>query len=486
MEKAPGDRYQSAADLLIDLRGSGARAAKAAKPPAKKAKIDSIAVLPFTNRTGDAQLDYLSDGIAEGVLHQLSRVGDLRVLARSTTFRYRDAGDPVAVGAELKVRAVLTGEVSMRRGGVAVSAELIDVKNGSHLWGGSYPDAQAQSVEETIAREATASLDARAVVRTQQRTVDDEAYRLYLRGRHSLNKWTAESLRSAIRAFEQAIDREPSFALGFAGLADAHIVSELQSESVTVGSLAKARAAARRALQIDDSIAEAHTSLAVADFKEWNWDTAERGFQRAITLNPNYEAAYYWYCMYLVTRGRIGEALEKIEKAHEIDPFSAPIASQRAVCKVIGGHVQEGIRELRALTESAPETALLHQWLAFAHYRNDELDQALECAKREVEASNEGNVALANFSFYLGKAGRMDEARAHLQTLLGRDDVRPFWLAGVYAGLGDADNTIKCLENGVFARDRGPETTYITWPPWFEDLQNEPRFTALLKHMGLA
>jgi TolB-like protein len=443
-------------------------------------------VLPFANRTGDPQLDYLSDGIAEGVLHLLSRVGELHVLARSTTFRYRDASDPVAVGAELKVRAVLTGEVSLRRGSVAVSAELIDVKSGAHLWGGSYPDAQAQSVEETIAREAGASLDSRAVVQARQKAVNDEAYRLYLRGRHSLNKWTSESLRSAIRSFEEAIDREPSFALGFAGLADAYVVSELQSEPLTIGSLGKARAAARRALQIDDSIEEAHTSLAVADFKGWNWEAAERGFQRAIALNPNYETAYYWYGIDLVTRGRIAEALEKMERAHEIDPFSAPIAAHRAICKALTGRVDEAIRELKALALSAPDTPLIHQWLASAYYLNHQMDLAIESAEREVASSNDGNVSLANLAFLLSRNGRADGARAILQTLLERNDVRPFWLAGAYAGLGDVDHALQCLESGVYERDRGPETTYITWPPWFDDIKSEPRFIAILKHMGLA
>jgi TolB-like protein/Tfp pilus assembly protein PilF len=488
MQKDPKDRYQSADDLLADLRAVTDRkriASSPARSAVKKAKVESIAVLPFANATGDPQLDYLSDGIAEGVLDQLSRVGDLQVLARSTTFRYRQATDPIAVGRELKVRAVLTGEVSMRRGSVAVSAELIDAKSGSHLWGNSYADAEAQSVQEDIARGAAGSLNTRSVMKPARAAVDDEAFRLYLRGRHSLNKWTSESVHSAVRSFQQAIDRDPTFALGFAGLADAYLMFDQHSESAVRGSLTKARAAAMRALSIDDSIAEAHTSLAMVEFNQWNWDAAERGFQRAIVINPSYVTAHYWYSMYLITRKRLPEALEKLERAQEIDPLSATIAAHLAACKAMNGRAEEAIRELKKLAELAPETPMINQWLGYAYYTNGQLERSIEAARRGVEASNNGNLALCNLGFLYGKAGRTEEARDVLQQVLARDDLRPLWVAGIYAGLGDVENTMRGLEGSIYADDRSGDATFITWPPWFDELQSEPRYVALLQHMKL-
>lgn len=494
MATDPSLRYQSAAALLADLQSvtappRQARASREAVPKrvAKKVKEESVAVLPFVNATGDPQLDYLSDGIAEGVLHALSKSSGLRVLARSTTFRYRNALDPAAVGRELKVRTVLTGEVSVRRGAVAVSAELLDARKGAHLWGSVYPDAEAQAVQSEIAREAAATLNVRDAVRGARAAVDDEAYRQYLRGRHSLNKGTSQSLHSAIQAFQQSIDRDPAFALGFAGLADAYLMYEAFTQVRAGGVLSKARAAAARALQLDESVAEACTSLAMVDFQEWNWTAAEAGFLRAMALNPNYQVAPHWYSMYLITRERLEEALRYAERAREIDPLSATIAVHVSATKLMTGRVAEGVHELRRLGEVETGVPMIHQWLAHGYLLAGDNELAIAEFEKEVEVSGNGPLALAALGFGLSRVGRADEARGIVNTLLqrfGGGEVQPMWIAGVYAGLRETEHAFGWLETAVQA-ERSATTTYITWPPWFDELKSEPRYIELLRLMGL-
>jgi TolB-like protein/Flp pilus assembly protein TadD len=490
MAKPPADRYPSAAELLDALRHvrDPEVDVPSRKRKAKKPRVDSVAVLPFANATGDAELDYLSDGIAEGVLHQLSQTRNLRVLARATTFRYRSAPDPVAVGRELKVRAVLTGEVSLRRGEVAVLAELVGAKKGTHLWGNVYTNVELRIIQGQIAIEAAEALDPCGERKTPRAPVDEEAYRHYLRGRFALNKGTSASLRSAIQSFQDAIDRDPTLALGFAGLADAFLMFESFAEAAAPGSLSKARAAALRAIQLEDSLAEAHTSLAMADFSEWKWEEAERGFRRAITLNPNYDVAHNGYSMFLVRMGRLDEALKAAKRANEINPLSTPFAAHLAAFKVMVGRKAEGLRELRQLVDAEPNVPMIRQWLAYAYDQNGEMANAVDEARREAEISGNGNLALAVLAYHLCQAGQKDEVRTILETMLRRNangEALPIWIAGIYAGLGEREKALTWLEKAVL-EVRSSTTTYITWPPWFDGLRNEFRYVALLRHMGLA
>ncbi len=487
MARMPEDRFPTAAAVLAELKSANEpERRKRERLPAKaRKKFDSIAVLPFTNTSEDEKLNYLSDGIAEGVLHQLSKSSKLRVLARSTTFRYRNNPDPVAVGRELRVPAVLTGEVSIRQGAVTISVELVDTKKGAHIWGRVYADATARTIDEQIAREAAEALDAGASFRTSRPPMDSEAHKLYLRGRYAMNKSTQQALNSAIQSFRESIDRDPTFALGFAGLADAYLMFDRYSESAIRGSLSKARAAAMRALQIDDSVAEAHTSLAMIEFNQWNWEAAEREFQRAIALNPNYDNAHYWYSIYLVTRGRISEAVEAVQRAHELDPLSAPIASHLATFKVMNGDVKEGVKDLERLAETDPKIPMLHQWLAFGYFVDGQCDRAVATQQHCAEMTNHGNLAIANLAFYSARAGQEERARELLAELRSREDVPPMCLAGAYAALRDYDNALTWLEKCVYGSHRSANATYATWPPWFDEVQDHPRYVAVLHHMGL-
>jgi len=488
MARMPEDRFPTAAAVLSELKNANdpeRRKRERLPAKAKKSKFDSIAVLPFTNTSGDEHLNYLSDGIAEGVLHQLSKSSRLRVLARSTTFRYRNNPDPVAVGRELRVPAVLTGELSIRRGAVTISVELVDTRKGAHIWGRVYADAEARTIDEQIAREAAEALDAGDGFRASRPPMDSEAHKLYLRGRYAMNKSTQQALSSAIQSFRESIDRDPTFALGFAGLADAYLMFDRYSESQIRGSLPKARAAAMRALQIDDSVAEAHTSLAMTEFNQWNWDAAEREFQRAIALNPNYDNAHYWYSIYLVTRRRIPEAVESVQRAHELDPLSAPIASHLATFKVMNGDVREGVQELERLAEADPAIPMLHQWLAFAYFVDKQYERAVATQQYCVEITNRGNLALANLAFYCARAGKEEQAREILDELLRRDDVPPMCRAGIYAAFRDYENALTWLETTVHDPHCKANATYATWPPWFDEVQEHPRYRAVLAHMGL-
>ncbi len=293
--------------------------------------IDSIAVLPFTNQNSDPNTEYLSDGISEALINSLTELQQLRVIARSTAFRYKGREvDPQAVGRDLNVRAVLMGRVRQAGDALNIQVDLVDATTGAQLWGKEYERkvSDVLSVKQTIAREVTEKLRLRLSGEDERRlvkrdTTNAEAYQFYLRGRYFWNKRTADGLKKSIEEFQQAIDRDPTYALGYVGLADCYLVLELYAGVPSIESLPKARAAADRALQLDGSLSEAHTSSAYIYQQMWRWAEAEQEYQRAISLNPNYATAHLWFGTYLRTKGQFDDALRETKRAQELDPLSS-------------------------------------------------------------------------------------------------------------------------------------------------------------------
>ena len=325
--------------------GQAARPKRTGRP-----KIPSLAVLPFENIAADADTEYISDGITETLIHSLAQLSGLRVMARSTVFRYKGRKpDPQDVGRELNVEAVLTGRILQRGDLLLVTTELVDVANGWRLWGKQY-DRKAKdilSVQDEIAREISErlrlSLSGQEKKRLAKRyTQDTEAYHLYLKGRHCWNKRTAEDIQRGIEFFKRAIEKDPNFALAYAGIADSyHLLcgtafAALHPEEA----VPRAEAAASRALQIDDTLAEAHASMASLRQNEWDWAGAEREYKRAIALNPSYATVHHWYAFHLMAQGCVRTKRDRGEAGNRLWNStlcrSASIGTSRLFCSMRG------------------------------------------------------------------------------------------------------------------------------------------------------
>jgi eukaryotic-like serine/threonine-protein kinase len=455
-------------------------------------EIESLAVLPFANATNNPDLEYLSDGIADTLINNLSRLPNLRVMARSTTFRYRgQITDPQKIGRDLHVNALLTGEVRPHGNMLDVSTELVRAEDGSQIWGEHYssPMTDALSLQSRITADASRVIRGRMSGQQQipkRGTDDNVAYELYLKGRYAWNKQTPESLETAEHLFQQAIDRDPRYALAYVGLADTYLMFVTYSDAPPAKSLPKARAAAMRALEIDDSVAEAYASLAMIQFNYWQWADAERNFRRSIELNPNYATAHDWYSTYLVTRGRTGAALDQIKRAQQLDPLSSIIAADVGAVEALNGNVSTAIAGLEQVVNLDPGLPVAHQWLGYAYSRAGRQKDYVAETEKAVATSQGTSLAYANLAYALKKAGRKADAAAAAQQVLAhrnQPEIEPICVAGAYIAIGDNDHAIEWLAKGV---DRRMGTmTYITWPPWFDDIKNDPRYKDLLRRMGL-
>jgi TolB-like protein len=319
--------------------------------------IESIAVLPFVNESNDPNTEYLSDGITESIISNLSQLPQLKIMARATVFRFKGKEiDPQTVGQKLNVRAVLTGRLLQQGDSLVIRTELVDVADGSQLWGTEYNRklSDVLALQQDMSREISERLRLQLTSEEHKRltardTTNAEAYQYYLRGRYFWNKRTADGLRKAIEQFQQAIDRDPNYALGYVGLADSQLLLQPDASRSEDENYAKAKAYAERALQIDDSLAEAHTSLAGINSLTWKWKDAERNFQRAIDLNPNYPTAHHWRGVFLQDLGRFDEALTSLKRAQELDPLSRVIGFARAL-------VHLGKYDVTACIEQAKKT----------------------------------------------------------------------------------------------------------------------------------
>ena len=426
------------------------------------------------------------------MINNLSQLSKLRVMARSTTFHYKNQlADPRKVGKELNVSAVLSGEVMARGGSLTIQAELIRTTDGSQIWGSRYSgqmnDAASfqQRLTADVTRVIRGRLQGEDEARLSRRGTDDpEAYQLYLKGRYAYNRLTHDSILTAAQLFQQAIDRDPNFAQAYVGLADAYTFFEGYTGRSAQESLPKAKAAAERALQIDPSMSEAYCALGMVQFNYWQWDAAEKSLRRSIELNPNYAQAHDRYSTYLVTMSRMPEALQQVRIAQQLDPLSPVINSDAVAVELIAGQIDKGIADLQRIIEIDPTMPLAHQWLAFGYLRKKQYDDAIGEVKKAIDTSGNTTLALSNAAFIYHVAGRPEEARAAVEEIIRRAEFTPpIEMAGAYISIGDRARAFEWLDRG-FAAHAGT-MTYITWPPWFDEIYTDPRFVSLLRRMGL-
>jgi eukaryotic-like serine/threonine-protein kinase len=457
--------------------------------------IDSVAVLPFVNASADANTEFLGDGITESVIDNLSQLPNLRVIARSTVFRYKGKdADPQKVGQDLRVRAVLSGRLLQRGDALIVQAELMDVANGSQLWGGQYSRKAADVfvLQEDLSREISEKLRLRLTGEEKQRltkrsTENTEAYQLYLKGRYYSNKRTDEGIQKAIDYFSQAMGQDPNYASAYAALADSYVLLVAYKLFPAREGFPKAREAATRAMQLDDTLAEAHTSAASIKFYyDSDFPGAEQEYRRAIQLNPSYAVAHQWYGELLSSLGRHDEALAESKRAVDLDPLSLIINTDAAQALLVAGQPDSAIEQLRKTLEMDPNFAQGHFILGKAYLRRGTFGEAIA----EFEKAT---VLSANSVKYVGplgqayaRAGRTSEAKRILKELTERSEQQyGYWysIACIYVGLEEREEAFAALDKAYEERDTALH--HLKVEPLFDPLRSDPRFQGLLRRIGL-
>jgi TolB-like protein/Flp pilus assembly protein TadD len=527
LEKNPEQRFHSAHDLAFDLQAlsdvstqapaaaglravarpraralvwaAGLTAALAAavlwlRPGART--IDSLAVLPFVNAGGDPNAEYLSDGITESLINSVSQIPGIKVVSRTSAFHYKgkDVGART-VGRELGVRAVLTGRIVQRGDALSIRAELVDARDDTHLWGEQYDRKLSDilAVQEEITSDISGKLRQRLTGEEKKRltrryTENAEAYALYLKGRYHWNKRTGEDLQKGIGYFQQAIEKDPTYALAYAGLADSYVILYQYAGLPSKETFPKANAAAMKALEIDDTLAQAHAALAlVHESFDWDFSAAEKAFRRATELDPKYPTAHHWYSLYLSFLGRHEQAIAEAERANELDPLSPIISNVRAY---VSYHARQYDRAIEAAHKTLEldknfTPALLTLGLALEQKKMypeaiAEFEEAVRLSGRRIEA-----VA------YLGHAyavsGKREEAMRLIEELKGWSERGYDPLANialVHAGLGQNDEAMRWLEKAYEAHSAWLFFLALKVDPRWDALRSDARFQDLLRRIG--
>ena len=513
MAKDPEQRFASAALMRNALRSLDTRHLPSSPPAVNTTRsfravptgpvstsltsgpIDSLAVLPFDSPASGTDDEYLADGITESILNKLTRVSGLRVVPRSVVFRYkrREVDIPI-VAAELRVRALVTGRVRQRGNTLHVSAELTDALTESQLWGDRISRSAEDifSVQEDMAGEIVKSLRLRLSAEERQELVrryteDSVAYRAYLRGRYQWNKRTRDGFLKAIEHFQEAIDRDPSYALAYAGLADAYNVLGYYNYLPPRDAYPKAKAAAMRALAIDESLAQAHASLGYTRlFFDWDWAGAESAFLRAIELDPSYASAHQWYAWCLLVMRRMDEMIEAMRTALQLDPLSLIINAHMGYALFWAGRFDDALEQLARTQALDPNFALTYWPLGAIYVWQGRREEAIAAFSRLV-ALTDGAIGMGYLGITGGLGGHPEIARDvlhRLEVAAATRYVSPLDRAISHAGIGEVEETFHWLTQAV--DDRVSDLVRLQVLPWPPEVRNDPRFAQVAARIGLA
>jgi serine/threonine-protein kinase len=496
LEKDRVRRFQSAREVAIALRTPATLPAPA--PPAAEPApaIASLAVLPFASVGSDPETEYLADGVTENLINVLSRLRGLRVVPRTTAFRFRGReSEPEAVGRELKVGAILSGKVVQRGDGLSVQAELVEAAQGAQLWGERYRRKLADlfDVEEELAREIAERLQVHLSGQgreriEQRRRGDGEAYRLYLQGRYQWNKRTPQGMEQALDDFERAAARDPGFALAHAGIADCYTQLSHFGWLAPSQGYPRARAAALKALELQPELSEARAALAhTRACHDWDWTGAEADFRRALQQDPGYATGRYWYGFYLLTPlGRFEEAAREMERALEQEPLSLAIGTYLGTASYLARWYERAIAQARAVLALEPRFPQALWCLAMALQMRGRSPEALAELGKALEVSPWSQWVLGGLGYALAAAGRHGEAREVLARMQERSRTRhvsPYLRAYVHVGLGEREAALAQLQQAVEAR--ADTLVFVKVDPVFDPLRSEPRFVDIVRRVGL-
>jgi serine/threonine protein kinase/tetratricopeptide (TPR) repeat protein len=494
MEKAPGRRYQSAELFLNELN-------KIEKEKHETAKTDqmkwgrSIAVLPFTDLSPGKDQDYFCEGITEELINALTKVENLKVASGSSAFQFKGKGHDIhEIGEKLKVQTVLEGSVRKAGNRLRITAELINVADGYHIWSEKY-DCEMKdifAIQDEIALTIADKLKVRLLSEEREglvkrHTENIEAYNLYLKGRYFWSKRTQESFRRAIEFFEQAIAEDPSFGLAYSGLADTFNLFGFYSVLAGKEAFPKAKQAALKALEIDSSIAEAYTSLAFAQlYYDWDWEGARQNFKRAIEHGPGYATAHHWYAEYLVLVGRMEEAIAEGKQALEFDPFSLVINTLFGWPFHYSGRYDQAIERYHRTLELDPNFMTPHFFLGLTFVEKAMYEEAItEFNRAKVLFGDSALMEAAIGHAYArwGKKAEVQKILAELEQISKQRHVPFYFLAAIHADFGDRDQAFHWLEKCFEERDMW--LAFLKVDPIWNNLRSDPRFVEILNKMGL-
>src|SRR3989449_4908441 len=514
LEKEPADRYQAMREMFVDLRRVTGESGKAAAPsqPQEEFKsaigtaqreresesaIRSLAVLPFVNTSGNSEMEYLSDGLTESITFSLSQLPQVRVMARSAVFRFKGkTEDSQRIGQTLGVRAVLTGRVLQRGEMLMISVELVDVENGWQLWGDQYRRKAVDifAIEEDIAREISEKLRVKITpekkeLLARRYTEDVEAYHLYLKGKFFWGKRTEDGLKKGIQYFRQAIERDPTYALAYAGLAEGYVPLGMYGYVHPKDAFPKAKSAAQKALEIDPQLAEARTVLGGIHISfEMDLDSAEKELRAAIELDPNYPRARQTLCECLTVRGQLAEAVIEVQRALELDPLSLHMNAALTMTYYFSGQYEEAIDQGRRNVEMDPNFFPGYFYLGLAHSPHGQHSEAVAALQQATVLSGRSTLMLAALGGAFAFGRKEEEARkilAELEEAGRRKYVTQVFVAAIYAGLGETDRVFACLD--LAYEDRCPWLVRCLVADWrFHSLRADARFQNLLHRTALS
>ena len=531
LEKEAENRYQSAKELAVDLRRlsaprAGARVRVAETKPWRRAvrstvaglatllivialllafnaggwrgrwlgrggqpQISSLAVLPLANLSRDPEQDYFADGMTEALITDLAKSTDLRVISRTSVMQYKRTEKTLPeIARELQVDAVVEGSVEKSGNRVRITAQLIRAATDRHLWAESYErDLQdILGLQSEVAHAITQQVEGRLSEKTEasresSRPVNPEAYEDYLKGRYYWNKRDRASLEKALAYFNAAIAKDPNYALAYAGLADVYVVLGPDWAVAPKNVNEQAKKAAQKALEIDDSLAQAHTSLASIYHNEWNWQGAEREFRRAIQLDPNYSTAHQWYSIFLATAGRFDEAVKEATKAAELDPLSLIISASLGNRLNEARRYEDAANQCRKTLDMDPNFGLAHLCIGIATVNEGRFQEGIPELQKAIELLPGSPYSMAQLGVAYALSGDRARARKVLDEL--KNPSRPylpaFSIAMVYAGLADKEQTISWLKKGY--EERNDDMVYMKIEPVLDPMRSDPRFQDLIR-----
>jgi eukaryotic-like serine/threonine-protein kinase len=531
LKKNPAERYQSAAEIIADLRHFEESVAPIAGATARQTSLGtfgwarkrwmrpvllimlalaivvaatyffsnrssgtygSIAVLPLSNETRDPGQDYLADGLTENLINSLSTFPEIKLMSRSSVFRFKGKDiSPEEAGKELGVNAVLTGRLKQTGRSLNVSLELVDVQDHSHIWGEQYEcradeiqDVQKDIVQKVAKRLKLSFTDDQQAQLSKGSTENAEAYQLYLKGRFFLNKRTAEGFQRAMEFFRQATEQAPMYAPAYAGLATTYLLQAIYDIRKPKAASELARAAAREALRFDERSAEAHTVL--ASLPGYDWPTFEKEYLRALELNPNYVIAQHWYGEFLVQTGRVDEGMIHLQKALELDPLAPIHYAALARTLMVQHRDDEALAQLGTSLDIDPQFPWGYAMLAHVHLRLGHRDFVLPSIDKAILYSDSSTDYIARRGLLLGLLGKKTEAEKTLRQVLSRSkkEYVPFSVQALpYVGLGRIDEAFRLLNHAV--EDTETALNDINVDPLFDSLRDDPRFATLKQRIGL-
>ncbi|NOT48401.1 MAG: protein kinase, partial [Acidobacteria bacterium] len=462
--------------------------------PSNTLQIESIAVLPFVNESGNAEVEYLTDGMTESLINSLSNLPNLSVQARSSVFHYKGLNvEPKKVATDLNVQAVLNGRVVQRGDDLTLFLSLVDAQTGKAVWGEQYNRKLADLValQTDITRDVSQKLRARLSkadekILTKNYTENAEAFQLYMKGRFYLIRGIMSESDKSISCFQQAIEADPNYALAYSGLADAYRARVVGGGDSPAEFMPKAKAAAEKAIEIDDTLAEGHAALGLIIFwYDWDWNAAENQYKRALQLDPNSADSLQYYAVFLSNTGRHAEALAKIKRARELDPLSLRINAVEGMLLLHAGQTDEAIARLQKTLELDPNYRLANSFVARAYIEKGMFAEAATATHKAKELAPDSWEINSFGAYALAKSGKLTEARAELDAMLKVSKTRyasPYGIALVYNGLGETEKTLDYLEKAFAEKD--VRMVFLKVEPKWNNLRSEPRFIALMRRMN--